>query len=132
MYAGQPLKLSLLLPHWISVDDFYLLMTGAAAFACVFAVGASFRKSDGKTLARIKAIQARRKGLQSDLTGPKKRKKQETSVNFIRAFVMRFQLLKSSQIGKTEQELIQAGFRSKDAIYVLTFFNLILPIIGCA
>ncbi len=63
------------------------------------------------------------------MVAPKKRKRPETSVNFMRAVVVKLQLIKKNQIGKTESQLIEAGFRSKDAIFVLAFFNLVLPIV---
>ena len=62
----------------------------------------------------------------------RRRRKPETSVNFMRAVVTKLQLLKKSQVGKTESLLIEAGLRSKDAIFVLSFFNLVLPIVLCA
>ena len=42
---------------------------------------------------------------------------------------MKLQLVKKNQVGKTEATLVQAGLRSKDAIYVLAFFNVFLPIV---
>jgi len=127
MYAGQPLTVTSLLPRWLPAEDFYTLLTGVAAFLCVVAIGSSFSKRDGMS-ARIRAIQARRRSLQNDALGPKKRKKPETSVNAIRAVAIKLQLVKKNQIGNAESRLIEAGFRSKDAIFVLAFFNLVLPI----
>lgn len=127
MQSGQPFQLSQALPSWISADNFYVLLTGVAAFLCVWAIGAGFSERD-KMTAKVKAIRERRKLLQSEMTGPKKRKKPEASVNFMRAVVLKFQLLKNNQIGKTQSTLIEAGFRSRDAIIVVTFFNLVLPI----
>ena len=108
-------------------DDLYTLLAGAAAFLCVWAIGNSF--SQRNMTARIKGIQERRKVLQNDLVGPKKRKKPETGVNFMRTVVTKLQLIKKNQIGKTESSLIEAGFHSKDAIIILAFFNLVLPIV---
>lgn len=127
MYAGQPFQMSSILPRWLAVDDFYIVLSGLTAFLCVWAIGVSFAERDPMA-SKIKAIQERRKVLQGELTGPKRRKKPEASVNFMRAVVMRLQLIKKNQIGKTEATLIEAGFRSKDAIFVLAFFNLVLPI----
>ena len=128
MNDGQPIDLSSLLPHWLSVDDFYTALSGVAAFLCVVAINNSFSENNSMA-SKVKAIQERRQLLQKESVAPKKRKKPETSVNFMRAVVTRLQLLKKNQMGKTENLLVEAGFRSKDAIYVLTFFNLILPII---
>ena len=128
MYEGQPFSLSQALPRWLSVDDFYVLLTGATAFLCVLAISSSFSDRN-PMMSKIRAIQERRQNLQKESRAPKGRKKPETSVNFMRAVVIRFQLLKKNQVGHLEAKLIEAGFRSNDAIYVLTFFNLITPII---
>lgn len=109
-------------------DNLYVALAGGAAFMCVWAIGSSFSQRD--TIGpKIKALQERRKILQSGLTGPKKRRTPETSVNFMRAVVIRLQLIKKNQIGKTEARLVEAGFRSQDAIFILTFFNLVTPIL---
>ncbi|MDE3059702.1 MAG: type II secretion system F family protein [Pseudomonadota bacterium] len=130
MHPGQPFQLSQVLPAGITSDDFYTVLTGLAAFFCVWAIGNSFSNRD-KMAAKIKAIQERRRVLQGELIGPRKRKRPEAeaSVNFIRKFVTRLQLIKKNTIGETESRLIEAGFRSKDAIFVLAFFNLVLPVV---
>jgi tight adherence protein C len=127
MNDGQPLTLRNILPRGVSEDQFYMLLAMLVMLA-VWGMYAGFKKRSPMA-SRIKAIQERRKFLQAESLAPTRRKKPETSVNFMRAVVMRLQLLKNTQIGKTEARLIEAGFRSKDAIYVLTFFNLVLPII---
>lgn len=127
MNDGQPLKLANILPRGVSEDQFYMALAALFILA-ILGIYAGFQKRSPMA-SRIKAIQERRRFLQAETLAPKRRKKPETSVNFMRAVVMRLQLLKSAQIGKTEKRLIEGGFRSKDAIYVLTFFNLVLPII---
>ena len=116
---------------YIKIEDFYTAMAAAAAVMCSYAIYGTFRQRDTMN-SRIRAIQERRKELQDDLKTPKKRKKPEASVNFMRAVVNKLQLLKSAQFEKTEGMLIEAGLRHKDAIIIFAFFNLILPIIGLA
>ena len=128
MYEGQPFQLSSALPNGVSVDDFYTGVAAVVGCVCLAAIGYSF-SSRNPMMAKIKAIQERRLYLQNDSRAPKKRKKPETSVNFMRAVVTRLQLIQKNQVGKTQALLIEAGFRSKDAIYILAFFNLILPIV---
>jgi tight adherence protein C len=123
-----PFQIASVLPRGVSSDDFYVVLAGLAAFLCVWAIGTSFSKRDNMA-GKVKAIQERRKALRTESLAPKKRKKPEVGVNFIRMVVIRLQLIKKNQIGKTEARLIEAGFRSRDAIYILAFFNLILPII---
>lgn len=119
-----------LLPADVSADDAYVMVFGMAAFVCIWAIVTSFSSKD-KFGKKIKHIQARRDDLHRDFSDAKHRKKPERSVNFMRRIAQKFQLVKKNQIGKTEQELVQAGFRSKDAIYVLAFFNAVLPILLC-
>lgn len=128
MYEGQPLRISDFLPRSVRPEDFYTGLAAAVAFYCVVMIIYSFRQRTGYA-SKIKAIQERRKELQEGLTGPKKRRRPEASVNFMRSVVNRFDLIKKSQIGKSQSLLIEAGFRSKDAIYIVAFFNLVLPIV---
>jgi len=118
----------MILPGHIQGDNLYALLAAGAAFLCVWAIGSSFTERDAMS-PKIKAIQERRKMLQSAMVGPKKRRTPETSVNFMRAVVTKLQLIKKNQIGKTESRLVEAGFRSQDAIFILTFFNLVSPIV---
>jgi tight adherence protein C len=127
-YAGQPLKPSTLMPMGMDASEFYYGLAGAAIL--LIGVGVLSRFSQRKrTSMRVHAIHERRKELRGELVGPRRRRKPETSVNFMRKVVTRFQLLKKSQVGKTEELLVEAGFRSKDAIFVLTFFNVVLPVV---
>ena len=128
MSDPQPLSLKTMLPSSITVDDFYVLLSGAIAFFCAWAIVGSFVSRD-KFSAQIRNIQARRENLKNEFTGAKKRKKSEVHLTFMRAAAMKLQLVKKNQTGKIEADLIQAGLRSKDAIYVLAFFNLLMPIL---
>jgi tight adherence protein C len=110
----------------MSVNDFYMAVAGII----ILAIGAMLMGPNGNSnAAKIKMIQERRRALMNQSSTPQKRKKQETSVNFIRNIAAKLQLVKKNQVGKTEAFLVEAGFRSKDAIYVLAFFNLVLPVV---
>lgn len=126
--SSHPLTLDMLLPGGLQADDAYVFLSGAVAFLCVWAILASFNKSD-RFARQIKHIHARRDDLQAEFVGAKTRKKHDVHVSFMRAVAMKLQLVKKNQIGKTQAELIQAGLRSKDAIYVLAFFNVLMPIL---
>lgn len=126
--SSQPLSLSALLPSGVSSDDLYVLLSGGAAFLCVWAILQSFSNTD-RFSRQIKHIHARREELKDEFTTAKTRKKPDVHVSFMRSVAMRLQLVKANQIGKTQAELIQAGLRSKDAIYVLAFFNVFLPVV---
>ena len=131
MYAGQPLTMKEILPAWMTPQDLYIRLASVVMLGCLLGVAYSFRPKNN-TVSRIRAIQERRQDMFIDATGARKRKRRpETSVNFMRAVVTRLQLMKNSEIGKREVLLMEAGFRSKDAIFVMTFFNLLLPIVFC-
>ncbi len=118
------------LPGGLSADEFYIGVSGAALMLAIIAIISTFSQRK-RVIARVRAIHERRKELRGELVGPRKRRKPESSVNFMRAVVMKLQLLKKTQVGAAESLLNEAGFRSKDAIFVLTFFNLVLPVLFC-
>ncbi len=121
--------MSSILPAWLPVEEFYVGVACATALVCGLAVYSNFGPR-GRTQAKIKSIQERRQELRGELTGARRRKrKPETSVNFMRAVAMKLELVKKLQIGKAESGLVEAGFRSKDAIFVMAFFMLVLPIV---
>lgn len=126
MIDGQPLSMHDILPRGMTMDDVYM---GVAALM-VLGIGALLIGPRDKSMAsKVKMIQERRKALQNQSSAPQKRKKPEGHVNFMRNVALKLQLIKKNQVGKTESRLIEAGFRSKDAIYVLAFFNLVLPLV---
>jgi tight adherence protein C len=131
MQANQPFQLSQILPAGMSTDDFYVALSAVAAFFCVWAIGTSFATRERSIQRKIKIIQERRRELQSGVRTPKQRKKPEASVNFMRAVVTKFHIIKKLQVDKAENTLIEAGLRSKDAIFILAFFNFVLPIALC-
>lgn len=129
MYPGQPINPKQLLPQGWEVNEFYIALAGAAFFLMVYAIYATFRQRD-LTKSRIRAIQDRRKELRGEFVAPKRRrKKPEASVNFMRRVVQKFELIKKLQADKAETMLIEAGLRSKDAIFIFTFFIVAMPVI---
>jgi len=128
MIKNQPFQLSSVLPRGVSAGEFYTAVFVLVAMVCVATIILSFRRRHGVG-AKIRAIQERRNLLRSDTLAPKKRNSPEMSIHFMRAFVMKLQILQKSQIGKTQSRLIEAGFRSKDALYVMAFFSFMLPLL---
>ena len=130
MYSGRNYSSNSWLPDGISMDDVYVMLASLAVILCVVAFNGGFGGGKrGQVNARIRAIQDRRRELRGEVLGPKKRRSPERSISFMRMVATKLQLIKKSQVGKTEAELIEAGIRSKDAIFVLAFFNLMLPIV---
>lgn len=127
--SSDPLELFLKqnLPFAVSVEEFYIGVISLVVVLCLIL----FNRTKGKRnqfSAQIKTIQERRKEFKSGANTPKKRKTPETSVNFMRSVANKFQLVKKLQLEKAEETLVQAGFRSRDALAIFAFFNLIAPL----
>lgn len=129
MYQDQPLSLKQILPAWLRVEEFYVGVACATFMVVAFALYSNFGPR-GRTQAKIKNIQERRQDLRGEMVGAKRRRrKPEASVNFMRSVAMKFELVKKLQVGKAESTLIEAGLRSKDAIFIMAFFIMTLPIV---
>lgn len=124
--SNEPLTLKALLPAGMSGELFSILVAGVVAVLCVVAVSRNFSQRDSWS-SRIRSVQQRRRELLSEASAPKKRKKPESSVNFMRAVSMKLELVRKLQLEKAETTLIQGGFRSKDAILIFAFMALVLP-----
>lgn len=109
-------------------DDAYVMAAGIAAGLAAFAIGASFMNKGPNQAKRVKMLQERRAELRGELSKSRRRGRPESSVNFMRQVVNKFQLLKSSQVKQVQDMLNEAGWRSKDAIIIYLFFTLVLPI----
>lgn len=126
--SDTPSALTQMLPSGVSPEMFYIGVAGIVAVMCVFAVNRQFGKRDNWST-RIRSVQRRRHELVAELNSPKKRKKPEASVNFMRMVAMKLQLVRKLQLEKAEVMLIHANFRSKDAIWIFAFFTLICPLV---
>jgi tight adherence protein C len=120
--------IKVMLPPSMQSDDMVMLLIAAVLCVGVLVLYFLLMPRDSMS-SRVKVIQERHRAMRNQATSARQRRKPEASVNFIRKVVNGLQLIKKNQIGKTETLLVQAGFHSKDAIYVVAFFNLILPII---
>ena len=117
------------LPRGVSVEMFYIAVTCVAVVVSAFVIYSMTKKKNNTMSSRIKAIHERRKELYTGLLTSKKRKKPEGSINFMRMVSMKFQLVKKLELEQSENMLVQAGFRSKDAISIFAFITLVLPVI---
>lgn len=131
MSSGQPLTIRQILPSGMAVDDFYVLLAACAAFSVVFLVGRSFMERD--TLApRIKAMQERRKTMKDALISPRRRKSKhlpEEPIHLIKKIVMKLKLLPGERVAELNRQLICAGYRSKDAKYIVAFAKTVAPLL---
>jgi len=81
---------------------------------------------------RVKALQDRREALKAGLVTTKKRKspiKKTDGVSGLRAFANRLKLLQKEQTDKASIILVQAGYRSSDALVIYQVARLTLPLV---
>lgn len=102
------------------------MILGAATFVVVliFLVGLTEDRSAER---RLKMLERRRNDLRSAITG-RDRSKDATAI--AKSVVDRLKLIQGDTARGTVNDLAQAGFRSREAIYVYTFFRLAMPIGG--
>ena len=77
--------------------------------------------------ARLKAVRNRRDALRADLAAPRRRIRREKSIGVMHRIVGKLNLLKTREARKAADRLLQAGFRSPDAVTVYFFLKLALP-----
>jgi tight adherence protein C len=123
-----------LLPIGLQGSDGFFIIIAVGALLIFTLVGKSFAYHN-KFAVRVKALQDRRAQLRADLMAPRRRTRKTgptTGINLMRDTVNKLNLLQKSQIGKINHLLVNAGYRSKDAIFIFTFFQLVCPIIALA
>lgn len=134
MYKEQPFSLKMILPAWITPEQFYIGLAGVAAAGSLWIVLRKFGPR-GRMAARIETIQARRSELRGEFLDSKRRRRRplesEASLGFMRRVAMKLQLVKNLQVGEAEKLLVEAGYHSKDAIQIMSFFVMALPIVLC-
>ena len=83
---------------------------------------------------RMRAIVERRAELKGEITKARRRKKKNNvgTMNVMRNVVAQLKLLQQHQVDVLQKKLIQAGYRSKDAIIVFAFAKLVMPFVGLA
>ncbi len=116
------------LPRGVSVEMFYVGLTIVVALLCFLMLQNMMGKKNTVS-ARIKAIHERRKDMYRSSSAATRRKKPEASINFMRTITNKFQLIKKLQLEQAELLLVQAGFRSKDAMPIFAFTIFVLPFI---
>ena len=105
----------------------YLL--GAASFFFVVLFWFSLT-DDNSAERRLKILERRRADLRSALSA--RSTKGEEAKAFAKSVVDRFKLAKGEGAKGAQLELVRAGFRSKDAIFIYMFFQMVMPAVGFA
>ncbi len=128
--AQQPLTLNSVLPSGLDVDQ--LLIAGS--LVVIVAMGwFFFAKTSDRYAPRIRAIQQRRAELKEQITAPTRRRARpgdSSTMTLVRQVVSTLKLLQQHQVDQLEGKLINAGYRSKDAIIVFAFAKLVMPFLG--
>jgi tight adherence protein C len=114
-------------------DIYFILATVIGLFIVAMLVKSTMHHN--RFAGRVKILQERRQQLKSELMAPRKRAKKNTAsvnVSFIRKIVNSLNLLQQTQVEKINKLLLNAGCRSKDAIFIYAFFQLVLPFVMLA
>jgi len=119
------------LPVGLPIEDICFLIL-AFIVLVVAAISAKSFMRQNKYAMQVKALEERRTLLKAKSLAPRRRSKKtapHASLNLIRIIVNRMNLLQKSQAGKINKMLVNAGYRSKDAIFIFAFFQLVCPIV---
>lgn len=76
---------------------------------------------------RLKAMKQRRDVLRADMTAPRRRAQRDRGMGMMKKIVDRLNLLRTREATKASDRLLQAGFRSPDALTIYFFLKLALP-----
>ena len=128
---GSPLSVNDVLPFGMGVDEVLVTLSGVGIFLIIWAIGQYMIERDRFT-PRLKMIQDRRAELKGEMTAAKRRKKKSNgeTLSVVRQIVTKLRLVQQVQVGQLQHKLINAGFRSKDAVILFAFGKLVMPFIG--
>ncbi len=115
------------LPAALSPENLIIVITGAIAFATVYAVwnALTARNPVG---ARAKALRRHRENLKAGLMAPRRAERQAVAaMSMMRRTIQRLNLMRTQQAAKIVDRLAEAGWRSKDALVAFLFMKIFLP-----
>lgn len=115
-----------LLPAGMSVEDLLVALSSVSVLVSVLAVWFTLLHRDA-TSKRAKLIADQRRDLRAGIMTPRRREAQLPSLTLMHKVVDKLKLLRSAQARKVSLKLMQAGWRSKDAVVRFFFFKLALP-----
>lgn len=124
-------EVNMTLPMGISLDE---LLVGASAigiFMIIWSLGQVLIERD-RYAPRLRMIQERRAELKGEMTAARRRKKSGNAetITLIRQIVDKLKLLQQHQVGQLQHKLVNAGYRSKDAIVIFAFAKMVMPFVG--
>ena len=79
--------------------------------------------------ARMKSLNQRRASLHNARLAPKSHPMRITGLEFANVVTRKFKLMQTSQAKKYSEQLMQAGWRGKDAMTLFMFMKLVLPFV---
>ena len=115
-----------LLPAGMSVEDLLIALSSVSVLVSILAVWFTLLHRDA-TSKRAKLIADQRRDLRGGMMTPRRREAQLPSLTLMHKVVDKLKLLRSAQARKVSLKLMQAGWRSKDAVVRFFFFKLALP-----
>ena len=115
-----------LLPAGMSVEDLLVALSSVSVLVSILAVWFTLLHRDA-TSKRAKLIADQRRNLRAGIMTPRRREAQLPSLTLMHKVVDKLKLLRSTQARKVSLKLMQAGWRSKDAVVRFFFFKLALP-----
>ena len=130
--ANDAMTLGDFIPFGLTADEALI----GVVLVGIVGVGLSFGKQfivRDRFGPRLKMIQERRAELKGQMTSARKRRKTNQkfeTITYIRQVVNKLKLLQQHQVDQLQAKLINAGYRSKDAIIIFAFGKLVMPFIG--
>jgi tight adherence protein C len=110
-------------------------VSSALAGGLLLAGGSHWFYEKRTRLKRVRAATGRRQGRVGAAGGTKAQKNtqiQQGALAFMRASTGKIAIVKGGQLNETKRLLVSAGFRSRDAIVVYTFFKIVAPLVFLA
>ncbi len=118
----------------MEASPLFVLGLSTALAAALLLAGASHWAMEKRTrLRRVRAATGKRQGrVAAAGAKPKNTQMQQSALAMMRASTGRLAILKGGALSQTKRLLVSAGFRSRDAIVVYTFFKLVMPLVFLA
>jgi len=111
--------------------DIATLLAALASLAVMVAIWSAATVRDPMR-GRVKALQDRREQLKAGITASRRRSNiaaKAEATDFMRGILKKLSVMQDEQAKLVEVKLMQAGIRSKDAVVMMLFGRMILPIV---
>lgn len=132
MANNNPLQTNDFLPFGMGMDEVLIAASAIGIFMIVWSIGQYLIERD-PLAPRLKMLEERRAVLKGEITAARRRRKKHEHADrltFIRIVVSKLKLLQQLQAGHLQHKLVNAGYRSKDAIILFAFAKLVMPFVG--